>query len=418
MYYGKRKNTGPYSARSTGNGGISIKNREYVKDVPGSVDFTNQSFTIQPGNQTLFKWLSRVAKNFEEYKFESISFEFRSLYSSSVAQETASLGSIVMATDYNPYNNPFVGKAEMENYIGAQSSKPSASMRHYVRTHERHNQVTIYYINPDQSTPPGADRRLYDLGNFQFATQGQTGTQAVGELWVSYSVKLMKPKIRDIAATSMNYARWKYSFDLNGPVWGPSASTLFGFSSNPGVNSVKIEPSQAIGWASANSQKPYMISDIAGTFGNFEAQPGRIYFPPGVLKNEVYTVKMWGATLGAPIFTPTTVAGATVGPNLEWFNLFGPYDAVNYPNDVGSLYWQTATNIDTVTTYKWSEVTWAMRVKNDVTQANEEISWISPVMAAGYPAIILSDFKLEVQQKPSSLQYVPGQNATRTEITP
>lgn len=74
------------------------------------------------------------------------------------------------------------------------SCSPSVSMVHPIECAGRKNVLSNQYIRTG-AIPTGADQRFYDLGLTQFATQGQQAASTIGEIWVSYHVKLMKPKI-------------------------------------------------------------------------------------------------------------------------------------------------------------------------------------------------------------------------------
>lgn len=412
----RSRKSGPYTS-STGAGGVYITNREYIKDINGSVGWASEMFKIQAGDRRTFKWLNKVASQFEEYKITRMSFEFRSLSSSTVAQPTPSLGSVIMATDYNPYNKPFVGKAEMENYVGAQSCKPSLSMRHYIKTHENHNTVTHLYVNPDASTPPGADIRLYDLGNFQIATIGQQNTSPVGELWVSYSILLKRPKIRD-TVTSMNYARWKYAEDTIGPIWGPAINTLFGTLSAPEAAigpALTIAPSQSSGWASANTRTPFLVTGTAAAVipGQGTFVQGRMYMPMGCLKDEIYvfTAYIEGTIAIADADWHSAV---NVGTNLEFWRVFGAWN-IAYPNEIGNNYIQESVDHTGAGTNSLS-LQICFKIRHTVTYDNWEQSWLSPVSPGNTPINPCTQAKWTVEQLPSTSQFIMGENvkAVRT----
>jgi len=56
------------------------------------------------------------------------------------------------------------------------------------------------------AVPSGADQRFYDLGNFQIMTQGMQAAATIGELWVTYHVKFLKPKLPTPLAANVLYA--------------------------------------------------------------------------------------------------------------------------------------------------------------------------------------------------------------------
>jgi hypothetical protein len=86
-------------------------------------------------------------------------------------------------------------KQQMENYEFAQSSTPVHSLLHACECDpsQTANQGLFYVNNPNDQD---GDARLYDLGRFTIATQGMQATgYNLGELWVSYKICLLKPKL-------------------------------------------------------------------------------------------------------------------------------------------------------------------------------------------------------------------------------
>lgn len=57
------------------NGDCIITHREYVGDISAGTGtpsvFNVTQYAINPGQQNLFQWLSRIASNYESYKFEA-----------------------------------------------------------------------------------------------------------------------------------------------------------------------------------------------------------------------------------------------------------------------------------------------------------------------------------------------------------
>ena len=178
--------------------GTTIRHKEYLCDVissPTANTFNLQSFMINPGQAATFPWLSQIAQNYEEYILEGCLFEFRSMSADALNSVNTALGTVIMATEYNASNANFASKAEMEAYEYSMSEKPSHSMIHPIECDPRQNPVPELYVRPG-ALPSGQDQRLYDLGNFQIATTGCQGTSVnLGELWISYQVTLLKPKL-------------------------------------------------------------------------------------------------------------------------------------------------------------------------------------------------------------------------------
>lgn len=177
---------------------IIISHKEYLGDIITSAtpgDFKIQSFDINPALSTTFEWLSQIAMNFEQYVMEGCLFCFKSFSADALNSTNTALGNVIMATNYNPYNPPFTNKAEMESYQFSDSFKPSEHKIHPVECAPAQTPVVNLYLRRG-AVPSGADQRLYDLGVFSIATTGFQGASVnIGELWVTYQVALLKPKL-------------------------------------------------------------------------------------------------------------------------------------------------------------------------------------------------------------------------------
>jgi hypothetical protein len=176
-----------------------VRHREYLGDitVPSSpTAFTLASYVVNPGNAYTFPWLATIANQYQQYKFDGLIFEFRTL--SSDITSGGALGAVIMASNYDVVQDNFANKIQMENSQYAVSTKPSCSMIHTMECAPGQVANNLYYVSSfGPSSVAGQDNRFYDLANFQLATQGLPGSagQVLGELWVSYDVQLFKPVI-------------------------------------------------------------------------------------------------------------------------------------------------------------------------------------------------------------------------------
>lgn len=190
------KGTDPPAMRNTMVSTI-VRHREYIQDIQGTTTFTNTSFNINPGLASSFPWLSQIAANYEEYEILGMVYEYKTLSTESINSTSTALGAVVMATEYNTLNSPFVNKQQMENYEFCSSAKPSLSIMHPVECDPHQSPITRLYTRTG-AIPTGSDQRLYDLGNFQIATTGmQSGVAntVIGELWCTYEIQFYKPKL-------------------------------------------------------------------------------------------------------------------------------------------------------------------------------------------------------------------------------
>lgn len=180
-------------------GGTIIRFQEYLCDVFTSSTantFNIQSYYLNAANSTTFPFLSQIACNYEQYDFEGCLFEFRSTSANALNSTNTALGSVMMATQYDSYDSAFDSKIAMLNYEFSTACKPSENCMHMIECDPRQTTVNELYTLYDQGPPANADIRLYNLGLFSIATTGFQGTSVnIGQLHVTYQVRLLKPKL-------------------------------------------------------------------------------------------------------------------------------------------------------------------------------------------------------------------------------
>lgn len=190
--------------------GILVRHREFIMDITGSINFTLDKLPINPGLVQSFPWLSAIGSSFEEYRLRGLIYEFKSTSSDAVlsAATNSALGTVVMATQYNSLMPDFPDKKTMENYEFANSGKPSCNLLHPVECKQSINPVQELYVRT--GTPTVGDIRLYDLGNFYLATQGQQANGGViGELWATFEVEFFKPKLISALGYNLLTDHWQ-----------------------------------------------------------------------------------------------------------------------------------------------------------------------------------------------------------------
>ncbi len=184
---------------------ITYSNREYVRDVfapAGTVPFSIQSWNLNPGLAASFPWLSQLAINFEEYELLQLCYTYKSTVAD-FASASGQVGQVVMATQYNPSSDPFADKEEMMLYEGGMSCKTTESLIHGVECDPAKLSGAAQKYVRAGSLPPSEDIKNYDLGRTSLAILNAPSTysgQQIGELWVSYTVRLRKPKLASLNA--------------------------------------------------------------------------------------------------------------------------------------------------------------------------------------------------------------------------
>ena len=192
-----------FSSSGDETGALTISHREYVTDILAfGSSFQNNTFALNPGLAASFPWLSQIATSYEEYEFQGLIFSF---VSTSQAANTSnnSLGTVVLATNYNPASAPFANKINMMEFDSSQSARQDENQAHGIECDPTKNAGTAINYVRSGSVPTGQDIKTFDLGLFQLALNaisgsGSNGTSypvQVGELWVSYKVVLRKPML-------------------------------------------------------------------------------------------------------------------------------------------------------------------------------------------------------------------------------
>jgi len=179
--------------------GVTISHREYICDIFGpeaAGTFQNQTFGLNPALVQTFPWLSQVAANYEEYEFKQMIFTYNSTVTDFVANN-GQVGTVIIATQYNANDAPFANKQEMMEYDAAVSGKVSGNVMAGVECDPKQNSGSPGKYTRSGPVSPSEDVKTFDLGTLNVATSNTPqpfANQALGELWVSYTVELRKPK--------------------------------------------------------------------------------------------------------------------------------------------------------------------------------------------------------------------------------
>ncbi|UYD39079.1 MAG: capsid protein [Wigfec virus K19_227] len=223
--------TPPQIVNSVENGAVIVRHREYIGDIASTIAFNLTAYPINPGMSSTFPWLAQMAQSFEQYEMRGCIFEFVSTSSDSVLSSGTStaLGSVMLATEYDSLESTFSGKREMLNHEFANSTKPSVNIIHPIECKRDRTPVSQLYIR-SEDVPTGGDKRLYDLGNFQLATEGmQAAAGTLGELWVSYECAFYKQKFDPIVTSDGLTDHFQLT--------GVTNTLIFGTGVNPVVSS-------------------------------------------------------------------------------------------------------------------------------------------------------------------------------------
>lgn len=219
----------------TSDGGITVSSKEYVADVfaPRQASaFANMTFPINPGMEKTFPWLCQLAENYDEYELVQCIFTYKSTVAD-FASTSGQVGQVIMATQYNSAQAPFADKQTMMQYAYACSGKTSQDMLQGVECDPSKLSGPAGRFVRNGPVPAGyfGDINNYDHAVLNLAVTDCPATyagQQMGELWVSYTVNLRKPKF----VTAMG---WGISRDYFCNRTNASVLSLFGTAAAPSV---------------------------------------------------------------------------------------------------------------------------------------------------------------------------------------
>jgi len=196
------------SVNADDSGDLIYSHSEFISNVtasgaPGSQsEFEITTYSINPALTSTFPFLSQIAQNYTMYTLEGCIFTYKPTSGESGGTSNQ-LGKIIMATDYDPQATPFFNAVQMSNYQYSASTKPSMGMRHGVETATKQAVTNMLYT---RTGPVTRDKTFTDVGLFELATEGipippitagvqTTQTVILGELWVSYRVRLSRANL-------------------------------------------------------------------------------------------------------------------------------------------------------------------------------------------------------------------------------
>ena len=172
-----------------------IRHREFVGNVYAAADagaFKNTSYALNPGNTDAFPWLAGIAQHYDSWEPHGAVVIFKSLTSTYAASQ--SLGTVIIASDYDVYDSPYISKVEMANSQFAVSGNAAQSLMHPIECNSNERMTKLFTVSngPLQSSD---NKRFFDLCNVQVASEGCLANQLLGELWITYDFSFYKPQV-------------------------------------------------------------------------------------------------------------------------------------------------------------------------------------------------------------------------------
>lgn len=312
---------------------IEIARSEYITDILSSATgtpsaFNLQNFFVNPGldisNGGASAWLAPIGASFQQYKYKQLVFEFRSTSGASVASANTSLGTVIMASNYDPSRANYNSKQAMMDSQFAVSGSPDKSIMFPVECKSALESIKLWDVRTS-ALLPNQSQNTYDFVNFQIATQGmQSNNVNLGELWVHYTVCLEKTNTSSASSTIRTAHYYLYDSVADNSI---SADWPFGNGAPP--SGQQLTP------AAGNA----MNLTVVATTVNL----GQILLPASILDG-VYFVRICWAIPTAHTWAEPTLSLVNANPVS---NCFLPFDPSR------SIYgeWYTVVTTPTQTNY-------------------------------------------------------------------
>jgi hypothetical protein len=197
------------NGRRDENGTIVMTRSEFISPInaKGSQAYSVTTYSINPGLQGVFNWLSQIAQNYSEYQLMQLVFVYKPVVSAMSVSSVGSLGTVVMAHNPNAGEAGYSSFDQIINVNTAVEGNIAQRITCGVECDPRKSNSEDLYIRTGV-VPAGQDIKTYDhgklnIGLFGIPTDYIAGTQ-IGLLFAEYSVMLSKPRIWAAIGNAIN----------------------------------------------------------------------------------------------------------------------------------------------------------------------------------------------------------------------
>jgi hypothetical protein len=240
-------------------GSCRIRHREPLGPISGSIGYVYSVHSLNPGLATTFEWLSGIAKNYEAYKFHSLSFEYVNRCNANFT------GGVVMAPDYDATDAPPGTLQRLEQYQGAYDGSVWKDGLCVLNPRGMGILGPMRYVRTGPLLA-NQDLKTFDLGKMYIGRQGQENTNVIGELWVAYDVELFVPQAPSVVASGPS----AYAFILNESGTGIVSTDYLGSSFTTGADHpiTKVGNTFTVNLVPGETYKFIFYLDATSTNGN------------------------------------------------------------------------------------------------------------------------------------------------------
>jgi len=174
---------------------------EYITDIAGSVSFAVTSFAVNPGQVSVFPWLSKEALLFEKYKILRLEFYYRPQVSAFASN--GQTGKVMLSFDFDASDAPPASKQQVEDTHPYSDGMPYEEVLLTIDPKDCSLQDS-YFVRPG-GLPGSSDIKIYDAGILSVSTIGNNSTANIGELRVRYAILLQDPVLENVVSAPLCY---------------------------------------------------------------------------------------------------------------------------------------------------------------------------------------------------------------------
>jgi len=190
----KERSSPPQWKTTAKNGAVRVGRREFVGTVTNgsSTDFciddnsiSSPGWDFNPGNATMFPWLSLMAPSFERFRFHNLQIELVS------SQSTSTPGRIYAAVDYDYDDAPPTTKSQLMGNMTAQEAPIWSNLRISCEASQLHRDLPYKFVNLGTRSVTVEPRTCYS--GFLVIGFDTTTANCKFDIFVTYDVSLEVP---------------------------------------------------------------------------------------------------------------------------------------------------------------------------------------------------------------------------------
>jgi hypothetical protein len=169
-------------------GEIVVEHREWLATIPATSDFAGYNFTVNPGREDTFPWLSLVAQAYEKFDILDCALEYVP------CSPTLLPGYFSGYVEYDVNDEPPSSNKEILNQYGAVNGPVWA--KHVLRVDsKKFASNKSYFISNGYQSYTKGEALFNDPCRLSIAIEGAANEGTSGNIFVVYKIRLMVPTV-------------------------------------------------------------------------------------------------------------------------------------------------------------------------------------------------------------------------------